>query len=584
MWSSQDFLFYSENLIKLFIKNQKNKLEQKNEQNRNLQKELKQNKQQIRNLKRIITEKDNELKEKNQQIINLKKIITEKDNELEQKNGRNRNLKRIITEKDHEINEKNNEIKEKNQKIKNLKRIITEKENGLEQKNERNRNLKRIITERENELEQKNERNRNLKRIITEKDHEIKEKNQENTNFKTKVTQTNQKLEQKSKTIKSINAKRGINFKEIFTQLEEPKTTDPINIDLTENIPQILNSFLKNELLTFENRKNEEKISLEDLNSLKNEIQEIYQKLQKNYNQQLKINPMIFEQNLIRLFKLKQSKPNSKKVVCNENNNLNKIEIENENENENDLENLISEKMKLLEEYPEYLEKIKLKLGNYNEIFFNFEEIKNNLFEEINKNLKINCQIIEGTYNNENVITYIKELNNLEKQKMIEFSQKKNAISKLINLFSNDTNEQMLFADNNELNKMSEKYQNDYVIKVNEIEELKIYIKKIQIIRQKLIPLNETLIKFNQIKEKLNIINLSIQPLIIDIDNNTKLQNRIKGIDKKHRDISKEIRNLGKKISEEKENLEDALDISDNEDQIEKIENSIEKLKNNQKN
>ncbi|KAJ3449053.1 DNAj [Anaeramoeba flamelloides] len=539
--SGLDWIFAQYFQNKKVIENQKNELEQKNEQNKNLQRELE--------------TKNNELNEKNQKIINLKRIITERENELEQKNERNRNLKRIITEK--------------NEQIRKLKRIITEKDNELEQKNERNRNLKRIITEKDHE--------------INEKNNEIKEKNQENTNFKTKVTQTNEKLEQKSKTIKSINAKRGINFKEIFIQLEEPKITDPINIDLTENIPQILKIFLKNELLTFENRKNEEKISLEDLNSLKNEIQEIYQKLQKNYNQQLKINPMIFEQNLIRLFKLKQSKPNSKKVVCNENNNLNKIEIENENENENDLENLISEKMKLLEEYSEYLEKIKLKLGNYNEIFFNFEEIKNNLFEEINKNLKINCQIIEGTYNNENVITYIKELNNLEKQKMIEFSQKKNAISKLINLFSNDTNEQMIFADNNELNKMSEKYQNDYVIKVNEIEELKIYIKKIQIIRQRLIPLNETLIKFNQIKEKLNIINLSIQPLIIDIDNNTKLQNRIKGIDKKHRDISKDIRNLRKKISEEEENLEDALDISDNEEQIEKIENGIEKLNNNQK-
>ncbi|KAJ6239512.1 hypothetical protein M0813_25121 [Anaeramoeba flamelloides] len=292
---------------------------------------------------------------------------------------------------------------------------------------------------------------------------------------------------------------------------------------------------------------------------------------------------MIFEQNLIRLFKLKQSKSNSKKVVCNEKNNLNRNENENENENENDLENLISEKTKLLEEYPEYLEKIKLKLGNYNEIFFNFEAIKNNLFEEINKILKINCQIIEGTYNNENVITYIKELNNLEKQKMIEFSQKKNAISKLINLFSNDTNEQMLFADNNELNKMSEKYQNDYVTKVNEIEELKIYIKKIQIIRQKLINLNETLIKFNQIKEKLNMINLSIQPLIKDIHNNKKLDNRIKEIDIKHRENFQEIRNLKKKIFQEEDNLEDAIHISNNEEQIEKIENNIEKLKKNKK-
>ncbi|KAJ6255738.1 hypothetical protein M0813_11125 [Anaeramoeba flamelloides] len=381
------------------------------------------------------------------------------------------------------------------------------------------------------------------------------------------------------KTIKSINAKRGINFKEIFTQLKEPKITDPINIDLTGNIPQILKSFLKNELLAFENRGNEEKINLEDLNSLKNEIQEIYQKLQKNYNQQLKINPIIFEQNLIRLFKLKQSKPNSKKVVSNENSNLNG----NEKENENDLENLISEKTKLLEEYPEYLEKIKLKLENYNEISFNFEQIKNSLFEEINKNLKIHCQIIEGTYNNENVINYIKKLNNLEKQKMILFDKKKNSISKLINLFSNDTKKQMLFADNNELNKISEKYQNDYVTKVNEIVELKIYIKKIQIIRQKLINLNETLIQFNQIKEKLNIINLSIQPLIIDIGNNTKLQNRIKGIDKKHRDISKEIRNVGKIIFQEEENLEDAIDISNNEEQIEKIENRIENLKKNKK-
>ncbi|KAJ6244689.1 chromatin assembly factor 1 subunit a caf-1 subunit a [Anaeramoeba flamelloides] len=456
-----------------------------------------------------------------------------------------------------------------------------------------------LIKNQKNELEQKKEQNRNLQRIIETKNNELKENNQQIINLKRIITEKDNELEQKNKTIKNINGKRGIIFNEIFTLLEELKITDPINIDLTEKNLQILNSFLNDELPKFENTENEKNRSLEDLISLKNEIQEIYQKLQKNYNQQLKINPMIFEQNLIRLFKLKQSKPNSKKVVCNEKNNLNRNENEMEKEkekemkgklkeiekeNENDLENLISEKTKLLEKYPEYLEKIQLKLGNYNQIFFNFEEIKNNLFEEINKHLKINYQIIEGTYNNENVLNFIKKLKILKKKKMKEFFKKRKSISNLIYLFSNDIIDQNIMSGSYDLNKISEKYQKEYVTKVNEIEELKIYIKKILIIRQKLINLNETLIQFNQIKEKLNIINLSIQPLIKDFNNNNnKSDNEIKGIEKNYKKKFQKIQNKKEEISQEEKGLEVARDISNNEEQIEKIENSIEKLKKNKK-
>ncbi|KAJ3433033.1 hypothetical protein M0812_21983 [Anaeramoeba flamelloides] len=309
---------------------------------------------------------------------------------------------------------------------------------------------------------------------------------------------------------------------------------------------------------------------------------------------------MIFEQNLIRLFKLKQSKPNGKKVVSNETNNLNRNEmemekekekekemegklkeIENENENKNDLGNFISEKKELLKEYPKYLEKIVLKLENYNGIFFNFEKIKNKLFEGINKNMKINCQIIEGVYNNENVITFIKTLNKLKKKKMQEFIKKRKSISKLIYLFSNDIIDQNIMSESNDLNKISEKYQKEYVTKVNEIEELKIYIKKIQIIIDKLINLNKTLIKFNKIREKLNIINLAIQPLIKHYQNNNKFQVTIKKKEENHREISKKIIKLGGEIIKEEQNLGEAEIILNNEKQIEKIENSIEKLKNN---
>ncbi|KAJ3426056.1 hypothetical protein M0812_28504 [Anaeramoeba flamelloides] len=480
-------------------------------------------------------------KKKSPKIEDLQKLLIQANEQIEQQNY-------LINGKTQQINNFEKQLTRKNHKIKSLQKQLNKKDIKI------------------NKIKL-------LKRQPSEKLNEINTINQTEKQTK-KFNETKNQINQ----IEKKNQKKRINFEEIFLILQEPKTTEQIYYNSTEEFPQTLNNFLSNRSVFFENCKSKEQINQENINSLKNEIQEIYQKIKKNYEKQQKINKIISDHNINQLFHLKQNFNNN-----NDDDDDDKgIQNKKDNDNNNNLEKKILVKNKLIKKFQKYIEKIKIKINNFQKLFFYFKDVKVNLFEDINDYFKINLQIYKNNLIH-NLVTYIKEFNNFENIKLKEFNKKKYSISKIFKKLSKDLQEKIIITDQNELNSYSLKYQNSYEKKINEIEELKLFIGKIQIIKRKLIDLKAIVHQLYEFKEKLNIINLLIHPYLKYIEKNNKLKNKIPILFKNDQQISQKIKKLKRDILNKEEKLEESENIPNNQDQIKKIENSINELEKNKK-
>jgi len=147
--------------------------QQLSEQEENLQRQLREIKQQLRekdeqeeNLQRQLSEIQQKLREKEEEEENLQRQVREIEQQLREKDQQEENLQRHLREMEQQL-------REKDEQEENFQRHLRETEQQLRRKDEQEENSQRQLTEMEQQLRRKDEQEENLERQLREIEQQL---------------------------------------------------------------------------------------------------------------------------------------------------------------------------------------------------------------------------------------------------------------------------------------------------------------------------------------------------------------------------------------------------------------------------
>ena len=414
---------------------------------------------------------------------NMDEMILFKEEILEKINDLNENFNNQLLKQNESFLQMKKEMKEENEnKIKEIQKELNKKDKELNEMKNKFQNINKL----ENEL------NENRK-IISELEQKINEINKklDNTNEKLKNINPiiNEEVEKNNKKLKS-------DIDEILKQVNE-------NIHLRKS---------------FENKKNVNNESINDVEYLINNIENIEGQINEIKNE-MKSHKNINENNL----KIIREKIINLEGKLKENNKGNEID------NKND-------------EIYNRLNNLEKNINNFNS---KFNKIEDNLVDGFNKisNKKKNDEIL---FNNK-LSNFENILNNLE--------------SKLLILENNNNNNNNKKPQNNESFKLENKKINELEMYIKNIEnrindyEIEKIIENLSILMEKQND-NENYNKLNNLEIEINEIKININRIITEVKKNIDNKNNIE-INNKIKDIENEIKSFEtqlKKINDKNQN------------------------------
>ena len=475
------------------------KMKEVEEQKKNLEKDLKLNKDKIIKLK--YGSKNN----KHKIIKNYETIIDEKERQIEELSKKNK--KGNLEEKIKEMNE--------------LKEIIENKQNEINELNNKNIEIENQLKNKMILIDELMKENENLKNIEKKYEDDIKSIEKEKEKYESenkRIIEENNDLINRNKILPNINDNYEIKSKEELVKFEDNQNNDALNKEKElENLMK-----LNEELQKDNNDKNNE------VEILKNNTDKIKQEFEDTIKQKdIKIDEIESQYKSI-----KEELSNKESIIINinkENENLkNKLEeIQNEINELKNKKNIKEEMMEKNLEVNDELEELKKnnelltqKEIDYKNIIENYkksEELTKTENEDIKKELENKEKTIEE---------YLNKINELEKENKTKEDEIKN--------YEN------IIKESNEL-KDNLKNENES-LKINE-KELKI---KEEELNKKEKEYND---KIALLKEKENLINKKYEEnknnelqLQKDIDENKEIKQQIKDLNITKTELEKEIK------------------------------------------